>query len=317
MEVHGTITKYQLFNSGERVAIGASGGKDSTVLLDVLFRLNRTHNYGLELVLLSIDEGIRGYRDDSLRTVQRNMMEYNLPLHVLSYRELYGWSMDEIVSHIGTKSNCTFCGVFRRQALDRGAIQLHVDKIATGHNLDDLAETILMNLLRGDSARLVRCTSISTNTGEKAGFTLPRVKPLKYAYEKEIVLYARHRKLDYFSTECTYAKEAFRGYVRNFLKELESVDSRSVLRIVQSGESFERKDPENRDTITESSTRTSPNIELHGQCMRKGEINVGDWRSSDIGKCERCSYMTSQRLCRACQLLDVLNKGRPQRSLQR
>lgn len=145
-----------------KVAIGASGGKDSTVLAYVLKTLNERYKYGLNLVLLSIDEGITGYRDDSLNTVKQNKDDYQMPLKILSYKELYGWSMDEIVAQIGRKNNCTFCGVFRRQALDRGAAQLNVDCIATGHNADDIAETVLMNVLRGDLARLQRCTAAIT-----------------------------------------------------------------------------------------------------------------------------------------------------------
>ena len=61
--------------------------------------------------LLSIDEGIKGYRDDSLETVKRNEHFYNLPLTILSYKDLYEWSMDEIVKQIGLTNNCTFCGV--------------------------------------------------------------------------------------------------------------------------------------------------------------------------------------------------------------
>jgi len=68
-----------------------------------------------------------------------------MPLKILSYDELYGWTMDAIVSQVGRKNNCTFCGVFRRQALDRGAAMLNVDHIVTGHNADDIAETVLMN----------------------------------------------------------------------------------------------------------------------------------------------------------------------------
>ena len=133
-EVHQTIHTNKLFERGETIAIGASGGKDSTVLAYILKTLNERHDYGVDLVLLSVDEGITGYRDDSLETVKRNQQQYGLPLKIVSYEELYGWTMDAIVQKIGLKNNCTFCGVFRRQALDRGAMLLGVDKIVTGHN---------------------------------------------------------------------------------------------------------------------------------------------------------------------------------------
>lgn len=71
--------------------------------------LNERYDYGLDLCLLSIDEGISGYRDDSLETVKRNAIQYTLPLKILSYKELYGgWTMDKVVSEIGKKGNCTF-----------------------------------------------------------------------------------------------------------------------------------------------------------------------------------------------------------------
>lgn len=145
-EIHHTITTHHLFSRGERVAIGASGGKDSTVLASVLKTLNERYDYGVEFVLLSIDEGIKGYRDDSLETVKRNAEQYEMGLKIVGYEELYGgWTMDKVVSVVGKKGNCTFCGVFRRQALDRGAVMLGVGHVVTGHNADDVAETVLMN----------------------------------------------------------------------------------------------------------------------------------------------------------------------------
>ena len=144
-EAHETIVANELFHRGERVAIGASGGKDSTVLASVLKTLNERYNYGLDLVLLSIDEGIKGYRDDSLATVRKNAQQYQMPLTIIGYDELYGWTMDQVVEQIGKKGNCTYCGVFRRQALDRGAAKLGVQHVVTGHNADDMAETVMMN----------------------------------------------------------------------------------------------------------------------------------------------------------------------------
>ncbi|KAL5118889.1 cytosolic thiouridylase subunit Ctu1 [Pleosporales sp. CAS-2024a] len=247
-EIHHTITTNALFSRGERVAIGASGGKDSTVLASVLKTLNERYDYGLELVLLSIDEGIKGYRDDSLETVKRNAEQYGMDLTILGYDELYGWTMDQVVEQVGNKGNCTYCGVFRRQALDRGAARLGVKHVVTGHNADDVAETVLMNLLRGDLPRLSRTTTIITcmpsATSDPASKTnIRRSKPLKYAYEKEIVLYAHHKKLDYFSTECIYSPEAFRGSARALIKNLERVRPSAILDVVRSGEDMARLVP--------------------------------------------------------------------------
>lgn len=273
-EVHETIVRAHLFQPGDYVAIAASGGKDSTVLAYVMKLLNERHNYGLRLVLLSIDEGITGYRDDSLKTVERNREQYGIPLEVLSYKDLYGWSMDEIVAQIGRRNNCTFCGVFRRQALDRGAAKLGVNKMVTGHNADDIAETVLMNVLRGDIARLQRCTAITTGS-EGA---IPRSKPFKYTYEKEIVMYAHFKKLDYFSTECIYSPNAYRGHARAYLKDLEAIRPTSILDIIHSGE-----------------------------CMAVKE----GVRLPQKGTCSRCGYISSQQFCKACVLLEGLNRGVP------
>uniref|UniRef100_A0A1D1YQ99 Cytoplasmic tRNA 2-thiolation protein 1 n=1 Tax=Anthurium amnicola TaxID=1678845 RepID=A0A1D1YQ99_9ARAE len=279
-EIHNVIVENNLFKPGERVAIGASGGKDSTVLAYVLSKLNYQHNYGLDLFLLSVDEGITGYRDDSLETVKRNEIQYGLPLKIVSYKELYGWTMDEIVKAIGLKNNCTFCGVFRRQALDRGAALMRTDKLVTGHNADDIAETVLLNILRGDIARLGRCTQMTT--GEDG--PIPRCKPFKYTYEKEIVMYAYFKKLDYFSTECIYSPNAYRGFAREFIKDLERIRPRAILDIIRSGENF----------------RISGSTKLPEQ-----------------GTCERCGYISSQKWCKACVLLDGLNRGLPKLGIGR
>jgi hypothetical protein len=110
-EIHDVIVSNSLFRRGERVCIAASGGKDSTVLAHVLTTLNKRYDYGLDLFLLSIDEGITGYRDDSLETVKQNQVDYQIPLKIVSYQDLYGWTMDRIVSQIGLKNNCAIVSI--------------------------------------------------------------------------------------------------------------------------------------------------------------------------------------------------------------
>ncbi|KAK3707565.1 cytosolic thiouridylase subunit Ctu1 [Vermiconidia calcicola] len=424
-EVAETISSTTLFQPGERVAIGASGGKDSTVLASVLKTLNDRHGWNLDLVLLSVDEGITGYRDHSLEAVKRNSADLGLPLKIVSYEDLYGWSMDQVVAQIGKKGNCTYCGVFRRQALDRGAAMLNVGHVVTGHNADDVAETVLMNLLRGDLPRLSRATSIITSTpsaarasvarDEKAEVTFTNVKrskPLMYAYEKEIVMYAHHKKLDYFSTECLYSPEAFRGSARTLIKNLERIRPESILDVVRSGVDMAKlvptgdgksqgactktKAPEvaaaddeeadggcgtsnskadgnsmaamekklqqdaqaeadgnetevklpsqsvngqrhDRDHTHEAYSSLSPSAKFDGQdhdrhttqptttvpIRTKQEKKSGRKTNRDapapkqrLGQCERCGYLSSQAVCKACVLLEGLNKARPRTGVE-
>ncbi len=131
-----------------------------------------------------------------------------------------------------------------------------------------------MNILRGDIGRLQRCTSITTGM-EGA---IPRCKPFKYTYEKEIVMYAYFKRLDYFSTECIYSPNAYRGYARAFIKDLEAIRARSIIDIIHSGEKL---------------------------AVRK------DAKLPVQGTCERCGYISSMSLCKACNLLEGLNRGLP------
>lgn len=375
-EIHTTITTASLFHRGERIAIGASGGKDSTVLASVLQTLNARHDYGLELMLLSIDEGITGYRDDSLETVKRNAVSYGMPLHIVGYDALYGWTMDQVVAQVGNRGNCTYCGVFRRQALDRGAAQLGVRHVVTGHNADDVAETVLMNLLRGDLPRLARATGIVTAS---AASEIKRSKPLKYAYEKEIVLYAHHKGLEYFSTECIYSPEAFRGSARALIKNLERVRPSAILDVVRSGEDMAKLVPGGEVTGTFGAKKDVLVVDgevaddgVMGGCgSANGRSSGGEMASMEaklraddeaqereidvttttttqqrhhtaaatisspispprttnnnnkkppkkqhLGKCSKCGYLSSQTVCKACMLLEGLNKSRPKTEIR-
>ncbi|KAI5189947.1 cytoplasmic tRNA 2-thiolation protein 1 [Nematocida sp. AWRm77] len=272
-EVHCTVTETQMFKNVQTLVIGVSGGKDSTVLAHILTLLNRKHKYNLAIKLLCIDEGISGYRDKSIEVVKQNEKDLGVPLTILSYQDAFGHTMDSVVDKIGRKNNCTYCGVFRRGSLEDGAKQLHGDMIATGHNADDTAETVLMNYLRGDISRLTRCTHAVTQKTPEG--VIPRCKPLIRVYEKEIVLYAYHNKLPYFSTECKYSPGAFRGVARMYIKTLEKQNPKSILQIIKSGDAVQ--------ISTSEEALTAP-------CVRCGR---------------HCS--SSAQVCKACILLEHLD----------
>jgi Predicted ATPase of the PP-loop superfamily implicated in cell cycle control len=242
--------------------------------------------------------------------------------------------------------------VFRRQALDRGAARLGIKHVVTGHNADDVAETVMMNLLRGDLPRLSRGTSIVTSSDAS---DIKRSKPLKYAYEKEIVLYAHHRQLDYFTTECIYSPEAFRGSARTLIKDLEKIRPSSILDIVKSGEDMAALVPvevrgagkskqagaeeesaggcgsQNGRTsggemaamekqLTENDAAESLETEIkipNGVRVKPNRGPTGKAvKAQTIKHCERCNYISSQRICKACTLLDGLNRNRPKTAIE-
>lgn len=204
-------------------------------------------------------------------------------------------------------------------------------------------------VLRGDLPRLQRCTSIVT---ESASSPIARSKPLKYAYEKEIVLYAHHKQLDYFTTECIYSPEAFRGSARSLIKSLERVRPSAILDIVRSGEAFagmvaerpggggseqsaesgggcgsggggrgaggEMADMEKELVAAEAAKGLETEILMPGKRRKglKGLQTPKMVKEQVMGSCKKCGYLTSQEFCQACALIEGLNKNRPRRMIE-
>ncbi|MFC6725640.1 ATP-binding protein, partial [Halobium palmae] len=136
--------------------IGLSGGKDSVVLTHVL-----DETFGrdprVELVALSIHEGIEGYRDASLDACVDLCTDRDLRHEVVTYEEEFGVRMDDVAEDDPLNmAPCAYCGVFRRDLLAAYAEELDADKLLTGHNLDDEAQTALMNFLEGDVKQVAK-----------------------------------------------------------------------------------------------------------------------------------------------------------------
>lgn len=231
--VAATIREENLFRPGDRIAVGLSGGKDSTALLLVLSRL-LPHLPETELTAITIDEGIAGYRADTIRSAEALTRRLGVEHHLVSFRDLVGRDLDTIL--LGREHQaCTICGILRKKALMDAARACGATVIATGHNLDDEAQSVLMNALRGDLPRLVR----NAGAGRQALF-LPRVKPLAAVAEKEIAAYLFVQDFFPVLPECPYTRYALRAEVRGLLTGVEGRYPGTMAHLVESKKKIER-----------------------------------------------------------------------------
>ena len=203
-----TISKEKMIKKGDVVAVGVSGGKDSMVLLYLMQKLSK--KVPIKVVAITIDEGIKGYRDRSIRVVKDFINKTGIEHQTFSYKDEFDISIDDLkdVKH------CTYCGVFRRTLLNKAARAVHADKLAVGHNLDDEAQSILMNVMRGDIKRM-------KNPAKDEKF-VERIKPLKNILEKELVIYVIVNSIPYFDGECPNSYNNVRRDAQRMINEFES-----------------------------------------------------------------------------------------------
>jgi len=264
----------------ETWVIGLSGGKDSVVLTRILHE-TFADDPRVELVGLTIHEGIAGYRDRSLDACVELSEELGIRHEVVTYEGEFGIRMDDVVEDDPEEmAACAYCGVFRRDVLSRYADELGADKLLTGHNLDDEAQSALMNFLEGDLAQMAKHFEASLGGFEERtdqSAFVPRAKPLRDVPEKEVALYAHLAELPVHMAECPHSSEAYRGEIQRLLYGLEE------------------NHPGTRHSIMAGYE------ELAG--LLAGEY--GEERT-DLVDCERCGSTTTGAVCRKCSLLAAL-----------
>jgi uncharacterized protein (TIGR00269 family) len=254
------------FRGGERVAIGLSGGKDSSttavLLHDVL-----SPKRDVALVAVTVDEGIASYRPEGIEYAKALCGSLGIEHRVIRYEDTVGWRMDEIVAADPGAIPCSYCGVFRRNALNRAARDLDADYVATGLNLDDTAQSILMNVARGDIEKLAR---LGPHDHPRPGL-VPRLQPLRTIPEKEVYLYAMLRGIKFHDATCPHSERAQRGRFREILNRLEE-DS-----------------PGTRHAIVQGYEKLRPLLSEH-------------FAMESVHACPECGEPTANELCKACAL---------------
>ncbi|MBS7644920.1 MAG: TIGR00269 family protein [Candidatus Bathyarchaeia archaeon] len=229
--VRRTISRYKMFSPRDHIGVAVSGGKDSLTLLYILSRIEEEYPEA-KITALAVDEGIKRYRDEALKLTESFSDSLDIELRVISFKELYGETMDEIVDSRGLRFPCSCCGVLRRRALTELALRVGVDKIATAHNLDDEAQTVILNMIHGDPLRILSAGP-ALNGG---GSFISKVKPLALIPEKEISLYAYLVGVPFQSRSCPYASTALRNDVREMLNLMEERHPGTLYTIVRSAE---------------------------------------------------------------------------------
>jgi len=227
----------------------------------------------IELYAITVDEGIKNYRDKSIKLAIKNCKALGINHHIISFKQIVGKTMDEIDSLDDSLGDCSYCGVFRRLCLNKKAKELGISKIATGHNLDDMAQSILMNFVNGDMQKLAR---LGPHKKVQPGL-VPRILPLRTIPEKEVTLYAILKEIEFYDGECPYSSQALRGDFRDIVDNLEY------------------KNPGTRHSILNS----YENIR---------ELLSDKYPPVKLNSCERCGEPTSQKLCKACLLIERLSK---------
>ncbi len=279
-----TISKYSMIRHGDTIAVAVSGGKDSLVLLNVL--RNTLANQGSQLVAITVDEGIKGYRDESLNIVKNFCASIGVENRIMSFSELFGLSMDKAMEVRPSEkiSSCSMCGTFRRRALDLLAESCGANVVATGHNLDDYIQTFLINLFAGDVERI----GWTYPEPVEYGITdLRKIKPLMEIYEREIVLYAIHTNIPFQSEECPYKDESIRSAFRNHLDNLEKIH------------------PGIKYNAYSSILKIAKKVKAAGS-LKDLDLNHGV--QQEHRRCIICKRDSSNVICSVCSTLDLLVK---------
>jgi cytoplasmic tRNA 2-thiolation protein 1 len=278
-KVRRTVSKYGMLRHGERVGVAVSGGKDSLSLLKILHELNDGSRSRSELVALTVDEGVKGYRDEAIEHARALCDELGVELVLVSYSGLFGFSLDQALDWKDDRelSSCSMCGVFRRRAIDEAAVRAKVDVVATAHNLDDYVQTFMMNLLHGDAERLGWLDPSADNDD----FPVRRVKPFTEVYEEEVALYAYLSRIPFQSASCPYMHEGLRSEVRDYLNQLEA------------------KHPGMKNVLLRSA------LDVTSKLSNLDRIEGGVPPKTTV-PCTRCGKPSSRGVCGVCRMTETV-----------
>jgi len=211
-QVKKAVKKYKMIGKDEKVLVAVSGGKDSLVLWEVLHRL------GYNAEGFYIDLGIEEYSRHSLELCRDFADSRNLQLNTVSLPGLTGYGIREI-SQKTRRTPCSACGLIKRYLFNRLALERGYQVIATGHNLDDEAATLMGNITRWQTNYLSRQSPVLPSNHPSM---VKKIKPLCRLTEKETSSFAVLNGINYIYEECPLAEGARSILYKKTLNYLEN-----------------------------------------------------------------------------------------------
>ncbi|MFA5050166.1 MAG: TIGR00269 family protein [Candidatus Micrarchaeia archaeon] len=265
-----TNREFSFIKKGDKICLALSGGKDSTTLLHLLSKFRKEHPF--ELFAITIDSGIHcDYWKKTMKIAKEHTKSLGIKHYLFSYKNEFGFTLNEFVDKLKIENPCSYCGVFRRYILNKQARELGATKLAIGHNLDDAVQTLILNLTRNEPLRLLRFNEHLLTSPK----LVPRIKPLIRIPEEEVIEYAKFKNLNLEPKSCCpYSKYAMRNSARKVVDELELMHPGSKMKMFNSFVSIQK-------------------------LMKKG-INENEF---SIGTCSKCSEPSSAKLCMCCRML--------------
>ena len=267
--VRKTISDNKYLSGVKNIAIGLSGGKDSSSLLHILNKI--LQNKKISLIVITVDGEIKGYDDKLVRNAKKICKNLGLRHHIFSFKREFKLKASDLTK---IRPGLCNCGIFKRYLLNKKARELRADKLAVGHNLDDELESILMNMMRGDVSRIIRGEGILKH--EKF---VPRIKPLQRSPENEVALYAKLIFPGFdFNIECPYRKDFLRFHVKKMIDYLEKNHPGIKYQIYEGNKKL-------RNALIKSIKIGKPN------------------------KCRICGEICSGSICQVCEFKEEIKKS--------
>lgn len=205
--IRKAVDDYNMIENGDKIAVGLSGGKDSITLLMGLKALQRFYEKKFDVIAISINPGFDFFNSDFLKnTCEKIGVQFvEEKTHI-----------KEIVFDIRNEKNpCSLCANLRRGILNSVAIREGCNKIALGHNEDDVLETFFLNLLYGGSIG----TFAPKSYMDRSGITL--IRPLIYAPEKSIKTFVKKQGIEVLPKCCPMDGVSKREDMKNLIYSLQ------------------------------------------------------------------------------------------------